>query len=61
MKCLDCDNFRFFVKEDERIVWCDLMFEYYTVSMELFTEVFFGGADCKHWVEMDEYTIQEME
>ena len=59
--CLNCDNFRFFVKEDERIVWCDLMFEYYTVSMEEFTEAFYVGKACEHWIELDELTEQEME
>lgn len=59
--CLNCDNFRFFTKPDERIVWCDLMFEYYTVSMEVFTEAFYEGKACEHWVELDELTEQEME
>lgn len=59
--CLNCDNFRFFTKTDECIVWCDLMFEYYTVSMEMFTEAFYKGRACEHWMELDELTEQEME
>ena len=34
-KCYDCEFFRFFNKSDvETIVHCDLMFEYYQVSIE---------------------------
>ena len=59
--CFNCDNFRFFVKADERVVWCDLMFEYYTVSMEVFTDAFYYAQPCEYWTELDEETIQEME
>ena len=59
--CFNCDNFRFFVKEDERVVWCDLMFEYYTISVDDFTEAFYYGSPCDYWIELEESTVQEME
>jgi hypothetical protein len=37
------------------------MFEYYTVSMEAFTDAFYYGQPCEYWTEMDEETVQEME
>ena len=40
-KCYDCEFFRYFNKSDvETMVYCDLMFEYYQVSIEKFEDVF---------------------
>ena len=40
-KCYDCEFFRYFNKSDvETIVYYDLMFEYYQVSIEKFEDVF---------------------
>lgn len=52
--CLNCENFRYFEKEYENIVWCDLMFENYQVSMELFVESFETDTPCEYWEPLQE-------
>jgi len=60
-KCYDCEFFRYFNKSDiETIVNCDLMFEYYQVSIEKFEDVFVNDAPCEHFEKLSEDTNQEL-
>ena len=58
--CVTCDNFRYFVKPDERIVWCDLILDRYQVSDEVFEKCFNSLTFCDNYSEMTQDSEQEM-